>query len=86
MGFEQSIVEVNPGYPRLGSGAIGVAPSAAVAVDNPPGLSSTVGSGTNRPDELWMAASLLFALQPAYGTIQQLLWSSRRPVRRACPE
>ena len=32
---EQSTVGVNPGYPRLESGAIGVAPFAAVAVDNP---------------------------------------------------
>lgn len=46
---EQSAVGVNPGYPRLGSGAIGVAPSAAVAVDNPSGLSPAVGSGTNCP-------------------------------------
>jgi hypothetical protein len=41
---EQSTVGVNPGYPWLGSGAIGVAPSAAVAVDNPSRLSPAVGS------------------------------------------
>jgi hypothetical protein len=50
MGYEQSIVGVNPGYPRLGSGAIEVAPSAAVAVDNPSGLSPAVGSGADCPD------------------------------------
>jgi hypothetical protein len=50
MGYEQSIVGVNPGYPRLGSGALGLAPPAAVAVDNPSGLSPAVGSGTDSPD------------------------------------
>ena len=42
---EQSTVGVNSGYPRLDMGAVGVAPSAAVAVDNLQGLSPAVGSG-----------------------------------------
>lgn len=32
---------------------MGVAPLAAVAVDNPSGLSPAVGSGTNCPDGFW---------------------------------
>jgi hypothetical protein len=47
MGVSSPSIGVNPGYPRLDLGAIGLAPSAAVAVDNPSGLSPAVGSGTD---------------------------------------
>jgi len=53
---EQPTVGVNPGYPRLKPGVIGVAPLAAVAVDNPSGLSPAVGSETDCPDSLWIIA------------------------------
>jgi hypothetical protein len=45
---EQSTVGVKSGYPRLESGAIGVAPSAAKAVDNPSGLSPAEGRRPSR--------------------------------------
>jgi hypothetical protein len=60
------MVGVKLGYPRLELGAVGVAPLAAVAVDNPSGLSPAVGRG---PAWEWSSRRVALLL-----VVKDLLW------------